>query len=617
MSSIINNIQFSQQTASTSNSWNCVTYGNNTFVAVSYTGSNNRVMTSTDGVNWTTITNSNSWFNNNWLSVTYGNNLFVAVSQTGSKNRIMTSPDGTNWTNCNSSNYEYRFIIYANNIFVAVANGGIPITSTDGINWTDTNQTGIVTSSWWSVTYGNNLFVAVSAANVVNCIMTSTNGINWTNKNAIAATWYGIAYGNNIFVAVGANGVIMTSLDTNTWTSRSFGNTNTWKFITFNNGFFVAVGSSGTNRLMISSDGINWTLKTTQSYNWSSVVYGNNKFVAVAETGTFRVMTSNIFSTGTFNITNKTYLQDTSFDLSTLITTTNVVGGFTYTSNNTAVTISNTTATINGAASGIIITASPINSTSYIGTIISNSFTVNKASSTIIKPSNITKTFNDLSFTLTNPVSNSTGNWSFSSSDTSIISISSNTVTILGVTDSNGVIITATQEETTNYYSGTTTFKVIVNKLNPVIINNLVVPNNKIYGELPFQISQPITTNNDEIQEWTYLSSNNSVATISSNRLITILNSGTTNIKAILSETENYNSITLPEIELIISANTSLKPIVINTIEQILYSIENTTASYFVLNENIKNISKLKNTNINRNTPILIKALNKTIQFTF
>jgi len=31
---------------------------------------------------------------NNWRSVTYGNGVFVAVSNTGSGNRVMTSPDG-------------------------------------------------------------------------------------------------------------------------------------------------------------------------------------------------------------------------------------------------------------------------------------------------------------------------------------------------------------------------------------------------------------------------------------------------------------------------------------------------------------------------------------------
>jgi hypothetical protein len=58
-------------------------------VAVSRTGtSTDRIMTSPDGINWTIRT---STADNNWHGVTYGNGLFVAVSSTGTGNRIMTS----------------------------------------------------------------------------------------------------------------------------------------------------------------------------------------------------------------------------------------------------------------------------------------------------------------------------------------------------------------------------------------------------------------------------------------------------------------------------------------------------------------------------------------------
>ncbi len=35
---------------------------------------------------------------NMWSKVTFGNDLFVAVAYTGTCNRVMTSPDGTTWT---------------------------------------------------------------------------------------------------------------------------------------------------------------------------------------------------------------------------------------------------------------------------------------------------------------------------------------------------------------------------------------------------------------------------------------------------------------------------------------------------------------------------------------
>jgi len=44
-------------------------------------------MVSTDGINWSS---ENSAANNDWTGLTYGNNLFVAVGNTGTENRVMT-----------------------------------------------------------------------------------------------------------------------------------------------------------------------------------------------------------------------------------------------------------------------------------------------------------------------------------------------------------------------------------------------------------------------------------------------------------------------------------------------------------------------------------------------
>jgi hypothetical protein len=66
-------------------------FANNLFVAVSNLLSGTQVMTSPDGITWTS--RSTPVFNA-WYSVTYGNGLYVAVSNNGTGNRVMTSPDG-------------------------------------------------------------------------------------------------------------------------------------------------------------------------------------------------------------------------------------------------------------------------------------------------------------------------------------------------------------------------------------------------------------------------------------------------------------------------------------------------------------------------------------------
>ena len=55
------------------------------------------------GVDWTTRTSAADY---SWTSVTYGNDLFVAVASNGTGNRVMTSSDGINWTTSYLPNFE-------------------------------------------------------------------------------------------------------------------------------------------------------------------------------------------------------------------------------------------------------------------------------------------------------------------------------------------------------------------------------------------------------------------------------------------------------------------------------------------------------------------------------
>jgi hypothetical protein len=103
------------------------------FVAVAQSGSGNRVMTSTDGITWTSRA---SVADNKWTSVTYGNGVFVAVASVdvfgGTNNQVMTSTDGINWVGRTTAAENYwNSVTYGtvagNGLFVAVASS---VTST-------------------------------------------------------------------------------------------------------------------------------------------------------------------------------------------------------------------------------------------------------------------------------------------------------------------------------------------------------------------------------------------------------------------------------------------------------------------------------------------------------
>jgi len=244
------------------------------------------------GVDWT-IVNTSSAADNLWFSVTYGNGLFVAVAGSGTGNRVMTSPDGITWTSRTSAaDNAWYSVTYGNGLFVAVAGSGTGnrvMTSPDGSTWTI--RTSAANNTWNSVTYGNGLFVATAISGTANRVMTSPDGITWTARtNPVDNQWASVTYGNGLFVAVGPSGTgnrVMTSPDGIDWTIRTSAADNNWMSVTYGNGLFVAVTNSGTgNRVMTSPDGINWTARTSAADNsWYSVAYGNNRFVAVASDG--------------------------------------------------------------------------------------------------------------------------------------------------------------------------------------------------------------------------------------------------------------------------------------------------------------------------------------------
>jgi hypothetical protein len=77
-------------------------------------------------------------------------------------------------------------------------------------------------------------------------------------------------------------------------------------------GLIVAIAATGTNRVMTSPDGINWTLRSAAAANqWYSVTWSPelSRFVAVSFSGTNnRVMTWDIPRGGTFIIDSNTRL---------------------------------------------------------------------------------------------------------------------------------------------------------------------------------------------------------------------------------------------------------------------------------------------------------------------
>lgn len=276
------------------NTWSSISYGAGVYVAVADSGTN-QVMTSSDGITWTTRTAAQA---NPWRSVTYGGGVFVAVSASGI-NQVMTSPDGITWTSRTAAAANaWCSVTYGGGLFVAVASNGISrvMTSPDGIAWT--SAPAAEQNGWNAVTYGNGLFVAVAPTTGAHLVMTSPDGTNWTARNASEASyWRGITYGNGTFVAIadfGSPNKVMTSPDGINWTSRTGTGSGYWSSVVYGKGLFVALSSSGPTIIMVSPDGVTWTTQNSaEAINWSSLGYGNGRFVSLSSSNNSRVMYSN------------------------------------------------------------------------------------------------------------------------------------------------------------------------------------------------------------------------------------------------------------------------------------------------------------------------------------
>ena len=144
------------------------------------------------------------------MSVAYGNGMFVAVAQGDADKNIMTSPDGVTWTTRSGGGAtSWNNVKFENNLFVAVGQGGTNQVSTspDGITWT--GRSSIAGSVWKSVTYGNGTFVAISQGNsgadpAPTKVLTSPDGITWTagTEGPVGINFYDVAFGNGVFAAV-------------------------------------------------------------------------------------------------------------------------------------------------------------------------------------------------------------------------------------------------------------------------------------------------------------------------------------------------------------------------------------------------------------------------------
>src|SRR6056300_1329174 len=214
-----------------------------------------------------------------------------------------------------------------------------------------------------------------------------------------------------------------------------------------------------------------------------------------------------------------------------LTASTNSTGSVSYTVDDTSIaTVSGNTVTIVGSGS-TEITATVAGDANYNEATATLTLTVSKVAPTLTV-ADISKNYGDASFALT-ASTNSTGSVSYTVDDTSIATVSGNTVTIVG---SGSTEITATVAGDANYNEATATLTLTVSKVAPTLT---VADISKNYGDASFAL----TASTNSTGSVSYTVDDTSIATVSGNT-VTIVGSGSTEITATVAGDANYNEAT-------------------------------------------------------------------------
>ena len=224
---------------------------------------------SKDGINWELFETSISGSDVRRINkIFYSDifNIFIAITSNGV---ILTSSDGINWTSQVSGvSTSLNDIIYCNklNLFIIVGNSGVILTSSDGINWTS-QVSGVSTSLNGVCTNEESTVIIVGDSGVM---LKSGDGSSWssitsgtnTKLNKIAFSKILGLYGT--FIVVGNNGLILKTNNANysNWESISTEITDNIISIFFNEyeqTFYIGYGNDAPGGgVSISKDGDLW-----------------------------------------------------------------------------------------------------------------------------------------------------------------------------------------------------------------------------------------------------------------------------------------------------------------------------------------------------------------------
>jgi hypothetical protein len=267
------------------------------------------------------------------------------------------------------------------------------------------------------------------------------------------------------------------------------------------------------------------TKATDTNYEAASSLATTVTFAQASNTVTFASLADRLWSASTFTVAPTATSGDTPTIAST---TTNVC----------TVTSLTVTMVSSGTCS---LTASEDGNGNYLAaTNVVRTFEIARVTPSAATWTDVTVTYSAASQSVSPPSvsfggSSIDGAWTYVSSDTTVVSLASSTMTF-GNFGTATVTGSFTPTDTGKYNSVSATMNVSVDKIRPLFT---WANESKTYGDAPFSLTAPTVTNS-VAGTWAYSSANASVATLSS-ATATVVGAGTSTITATFTPTDTTN----------------------------------------------------------------------------
>jgi hypothetical protein len=251
-------------------------FGNGKFIFLT---SNQKLLISKNGIDWDVITIPSI---DNYFKIAYGNNKFVLSPL--QSNKVLFSENGIDWTEAilpvdlslivPSTNWNsFKFL---NGKFVLCGlRNKILLYSEDGINWNQTTIPQIETDPHNVITYGNGKYVLFGNGTK---IYHSSDLINWESFDVTIPSSLRIfgtrdlIFGDEKFIFVSNGSMIGYSYDGKNVTLVTVPESISQFRVSYGFGKFLLSGDL--NKILYSSDGINWNSSSLIGEYWYNNIAG-------------------------------------------------------------------------------------------------------------------------------------------------------------------------------------------------------------------------------------------------------------------------------------------------------------------------------------------------------